>query len=329
MSGVNQSTYQPKSQVTSHPSTCLSRNLITELTGSNEKNKFDTVTASSHSQKIRELKRNEIISDSTNTSNGGKKYKASCSFPNTLMEILSNDVLVESIHWCPDGEAFEISNPTKFASDILPIYFKNTKYDSFVRKLYRWGFRMKSMHCRNVFYHSKFRRHSKELIPQMQLQYSPKELRVKRTKKCIRRSSIVRMLETDQSSCAIGIEANDSINQVPTPNLMLHSPLTNDKPSNIPQYSVQDPSVTYPNPQLHAKTNGITHNMSLHLPQTGLVYLPSVSLLHPSQLVPLPTVLNQPFSFNPVLQPLPLINNIPIGIISEFQVETNTHHIKK
>jgi hypothetical protein len=43
--------------------------------------------------------------------------------------------------WLPDGKSFVVSNPDGFTRQILPKYFKATKFSSFTRKLYRWGFR--------------------------------------------------------------------------------------------------------------------------------------------------------------------------------------------
>ena len=118
------------------------------------------------------------------------------------MEILSNDKCLNSIQWCSDGKAFEISNPRKFAANILPVYFKNSKYTSFTRKLYRWGFQMKDLQHKNSFYNKNFLRDREDLLSKMYLHYSPKELRVKRTKKRINKSSVIRMLKTDKCSFA-------------------------------------------------------------------------------------------------------------------------------
>ena len=224
------------------------------------------------------------------------------------MEILSNEGWVESIQWCPGGEAFEILNPTAFSNDILPMYFKNSKYNSFVRKLYRWGFRMKSVQCKNVFYHTKFLRDRKELIPQMKLQYSPKELRVKRTKKSIRKSSIIQMLETDQSSCESRIEGSASARSI-----------------------VQRPNVTFtcPNPQSHSVSNGIVHYMPLQSTQTNLISVPSFPVLYPTQFVPLPSSSNQSYSSNPVVPSFSMLNNISMNVVSDFQAETKIGSIKR
>jgi hypothetical protein len=43
--------------------------------------------------------------------------------------------------WLPDGKSFVIRNPDEFTRQVLPNFFKATKFSSFTRKLYRWGFR--------------------------------------------------------------------------------------------------------------------------------------------------------------------------------------------
>lgn len=43
--------------------------------------------------------------------------------------------------WLPDGKSFVVRNPDEFTRKVVPQYFKATKFSSFTRKLYRWGFR--------------------------------------------------------------------------------------------------------------------------------------------------------------------------------------------
>ena len=45
------------------------------------------------------------------------------------------------VAWLEDGKSFVIRNPDEFTRKVLPKYFKATKFSSFTRKLYRWGFR--------------------------------------------------------------------------------------------------------------------------------------------------------------------------------------------
>lgn len=45
------------------------------------------------------------------------------------------------VAWLEDGKSFVIRNPDEFTRKVLPNFFKATKFSSFTRKLYRWGFR--------------------------------------------------------------------------------------------------------------------------------------------------------------------------------------------
>ena len=45
------------------------------------------------------------------------------------------------IAWADEGRAFIVRNPDAFAREVVPMFFKATKFSSFTRKLYRWGFR--------------------------------------------------------------------------------------------------------------------------------------------------------------------------------------------
>lgn len=45
------------------------------------------------------------------------------------------------VAWLQDGKSFVIRNPDDFTRKVLPKFFKATKFSSFTRKLYRWGFR--------------------------------------------------------------------------------------------------------------------------------------------------------------------------------------------
>ena len=43
--------------------------------------------------------------------------------------------------WSEDGETFVVKNPTKFEQEIIPQYFKHSKFTSFVRQLNFYAFR--------------------------------------------------------------------------------------------------------------------------------------------------------------------------------------------
>jgi len=67
-------------------------------------------------------------------------------FPQRLFELLSavsseTSECSTSIIWTSSNDAFMIVNECTFVEEVLPKYFKKTKFSSFKGKLYRWGFR--------------------------------------------------------------------------------------------------------------------------------------------------------------------------------------------
>lgn len=73
-------------------------------------------------------------------------------FPEKLMEILDHPNSQDILQWMPDGEAFCVLSPTRCTDEILPKFFKQTKFPSFVRKLNRWGFKQISKGTRDLIY---------------------------------------------------------------------------------------------------------------------------------------------------------------------------------
>uniref|UniRef100_A0A7S1VXF6 HSF-type DNA-binding domain-containing protein n=1 Tax=Grammatophora oceanica TaxID=210454 RepID=A0A7S1VXF6_9STRA len=89
-------------------------------------------------------------------------------FPQRLMEILSEPSNYQAISWLPHGKAFIIVNRQKFANDVLPKYFRKTKYTSFTRKLNRWNFtRVTRGPELGAYYHEFFQRGDEALCTQM------------------------------------------------------------------------------------------------------------------------------------------------------------------
>mmetsp|Transcript_50132 Transcript_50132/g.76231 ORF Transcript_50132/g.76231 Transcript_50132/m.76231 type:complete len:298 (+) Transcript_50132:122-1015(+) len=74
-----------------------------------------------------------------------KKPDAALTFPEKMMSLMKfaveQDEETYCVAWLPDGKSFVIRNPDEFTRQVLPKYFKATKFSSFTRKLYRWGFR--------------------------------------------------------------------------------------------------------------------------------------------------------------------------------------------
>jgi hypothetical protein len=58
------------------------------------------------------------------------------------------------ISWHPSGESFVISQPNDFAKDILPRYFRQTKFSSFKRQLNAYGFQREQTEMLDEFVYS-------------------------------------------------------------------------------------------------------------------------------------------------------------------------------
>ena len=75
------------------------------------------------------------------------------------------------VAWLPDGKSFVIKNPNEFTRAVIPKYFKGTKFSSFTRKLYRWGFRQINRGIGPddpiIFGNESFDRNAEHLISQM------------------------------------------------------------------------------------------------------------------------------------------------------------------
>jgi len=99
---------------------------------------------------------------------GDKEDEVPLSFPQKLMEILGSDEAADIISWLPHGKGFLIYKKKKFATDILPKFFKQSKYTSFTRKLNRWGFiRVTRGPETGAYYHKLFQRGDFLLCMQM------------------------------------------------------------------------------------------------------------------------------------------------------------------
>ena len=62
-------------------------------------------------------------------------------FAEKLHSVLSNTDCRHAIAWLPSGRSFCITDQEEFVKNILPKYFREAKFESFSRRLKRWGFR--------------------------------------------------------------------------------------------------------------------------------------------------------------------------------------------
>lgn len=97
-------------------------------------------------------------------------------FPFKLHSILENagtSGKESIISWLPSGKAFKIHKPKEFADVIMPQYFNQTKYRSFQRQLYIYGFdrvKDKSLDDYGAYFHELFIRGESDLCLDMQRQ---------------------------------------------------------------------------------------------------------------------------------------------------------------
>lgn len=73
------------------------------------------------------------------------------------MSILDDESNAEVISWLPEGKGFIILDKKRFAEDVMPRYFNDTKFASFIRRLNRWCFihRPKG-NCQSQYFHPWF-----------------------------------------------------------------------------------------------------------------------------------------------------------------------------
>ena len=87
------------------------------------------------------------------------------------MEILSCEEHADVLGWISHGKGFIIYKKKKFSSEVLPKYFKQSKFTSFTRKLNRWGFsRVTRGPETGSYYHKLFLRDQPDLCLQMSCQ---------------------------------------------------------------------------------------------------------------------------------------------------------------
>mmetsp|Transcript_18495 Transcript_18495/g.38882 ORF Transcript_18495/g.38882 Transcript_18495/m.38882 type:complete len:375 (-) Transcript_18495:124-1248(-) len=115
---------------------------------------------------IEEVTNSQALEDSENV-------EQEATFPQQLMDAIEQETKdggatingLKVVEWLPSGDAFVIRDKKSFERVVLPRYFSaKCKFMSFVRKLYRWGFRQveKDRQGIMVFMHINFIRGDKQ-----------------------------------------------------------------------------------------------------------------------------------------------------------------------
>jgi HSF-type DNA-binding len=82
------------------------------------------------------------------------------------------------ISWKYHGRAFEVHEPERFATDVMPYFFQQTKYSSFVRQLQMYG--IQRVRCSDhpddgAYYHANFLRGKPSLLRKIKRRYKVSE----------------------------------------------------------------------------------------------------------------------------------------------------------
>lgn len=109
---------------------------------------------------------------STSSSNTG------LTFPQVLFNIISNPAYSDIVTWLPNGECWVILDKDRFASQILPVFFKQSHFTSFMRRLTRWKFKRIAIgHYMGAYHHKFFQRDSRHLCHLMSCRDTNEQVR--------------------------------------------------------------------------------------------------------------------------------------------------------
>jgi hypothetical protein len=81
-----------------------------------------------------------------------------------MLEGMANNGSQYIVSWQPHGKAFRVHQPDVFAKAIMPRYFNQTKYKSFLRQLHLYGFqRISKGMDKGAYFHSLFIKNNKSM----------------------------------------------------------------------------------------------------------------------------------------------------------------------
>lgn len=104
---------------------------------------------------------------SPTTTSGDSQRSIPTPFLTKTYQLVDDQTIDDVISWNKDGSTFVVWNPTIFARDLLPRYFKHNNFSSFVRQLNTYGFK-KVVPDRWEFSNDCFRRGEKQLLREIQ-----------------------------------------------------------------------------------------------------------------------------------------------------------------
>lgn len=115
------------------------------------------------------------VNTSGDGSNQSKKSKGGIAFPfpsvlHAMLERADHEKFDDIVSWQPHGRAFAVHNPNRFVKEVMPQFFRQTRFASFQRQLSLYGFlrltRKGPDH--GAYYHELFVRGRSDLCQLMQ-----------------------------------------------------------------------------------------------------------------------------------------------------------------
>lgn len=117
-------------------------------------------------------------------------------FPFKLYEILADEGNKSAVEWVSDGRLWRIVSVAEMERHVLPKYFNHSKYQSFLRQVYRWGFKRYGSD-RDCYFHEAFRKDQPECTVKMScMKQAPSKESVKNSLLSRKRSSEDAAFET-------------------------------------------------------------------------------------------------------------------------------------
>jgi len=138
--------------------------------------------------------------------------KVKLTFPQKLFEIISNPKFSDIITWLPCGEAWIILDKDRFISQVLPSFFKQSQFASFLRKVARWQFkRVKTGSYAGAYHHKFFQRDRRNLCLLMSCSSSdvPRNDTATATQQNVSGPSVSYVTSTGETSLAVNKERTE------------------------------------------------------------------------------------------------------------------------